>query len=303
MPDPPNGISCNDNDFCPLATRTTSQSPLHGWADPLPAFDVDIQASPNWTGGPVGFALIGTPGGQCTQTKYSQADLNDRSPSGAPWITALIYHSAATAGGYYLAFEDFPTCAASWRGCLPGGTTANTPGTGNDGDFNDDVFYLTGLNCSLARGTPDGGTHDGGVDAGSLATGTGGAPGTGGALGTGGILGTGGTPGAGGTSSGSPLGGATGTTGDAGTPGAGGTSGSAGSTSAPGTTAGAGTSGAAGEIGSSGGAGSVGHAGGGGTNPSAGSGCGCALAQQNSPSSLWGGLVFALLIARRRRSR
>ncbi len=189
MAPPPSGISCSDNDFCPLATRTTSQSPQHGWADPLPEFDVDIQASPNWTGGPVGFAMMGTPGSQCPQTKYSQADLNDQSSSGAPWITALIYHSLATEGGYYLAFEDSPTCAASWRGCMTGSTTANLPGTGNDGDFNDDVFYLTGLNCSLAGGPSDGGTHDGRGDAGLPATG--GAPGAGGA---GGAPGTGGEP-------------------------------------------------------------------------------------------------------------
>ena len=310
MAPPPSGISCSDNDFCPLATRTTSQSPQHGWADPLPEFDVDVQASPNWTGGPVGFALMGTPTGQCAETKYSQADLNDKSPSGAPWITALIYHSLATAGGYYLAFEDFPTCAASWRGCMSGGTVANLPGTGNDGDFNDDVFYLTGLNCSLAGGPSDGGTHNGRGDAGLPATGGApGAGGTGGAFGTGGVFGTGGT-------SGSHSGGVTGTTGTAGTMGAagttgvGGTSGAAGSAVPSGTAGGAGTkgaagmSGAAGQIGSGGGGALGGLGGTSAPNPSASSGCGCALAQRTSTSSLWVGLLFGLLlVARRRRNR
>ena len=292
MAAPPNGISCSDSDFCPLATRTNSEAPLHSWADPLPEFDVDLRSNANWTGGLVGFALIGTTGSQCPETKYSQADLNDKSPSGAPWIEALIYHSVATAGGYYLAFEDFPSCAASWRGCMGGGTAANPAGTGSDGDFNDDVFYLTGLNCSLAGNTSDGGAHDGGIDAGLSSTGTGGATGTGGVLGTGGAPGTGGALGTGGTSSG--------TTAAAGTTGATGSSGAAGSTAATGT---AGTSGAAGEVGSGGGAGTSNHAGNGGTVPGASSGCGCALAQRTSPSSLWVGLMFVPFFVRRRRGR
>jgi hypothetical protein len=301
MAAPPNGISCDSNDFCPLATRTTSEAPLNGWADPLPEFDVDIQSDPNWTGGLVGFALIGTPGSQCPQTKYSQADLNDKSPSGAPWITALIYHSLATTGAYYLAFEDFPTCMASWRGCVPGGTTANPAGMGNDGDFNDDVFYLRGLNCSLA-GTPDGGTRDGGGDAGRAATG-----GASGAGGTAGAIGTGGTAGAAGTSSGSPVGGTRGTAGTTGVPGTTGSGGAAGATGASGASGASGTSGTGGMLGAGGATGTggdMGRAGGaGGTNPGASSGCGCTLGQRPSPNLLWTGVVCGLLLARRRRTR
>ena len=65
-PAPPNGISCLDSDFCPLASRTTTQAPQHSWADPLPAFASDIRDNPNWSGGKVGFAMIGRAGSHCT---------------------------------------------------------------------------------------------------------------------------------------------------------------------------------------------------------------------------------------------
>jgi MYXO-CTERM domain-containing protein len=137
-------MSCADNDFCPLATRATTQAPQHSWADPLPEFAAAIRTSPNWKGGLVGFALIGVAGTLCTQTKYSQAELNDHSPAGpptngAPWVTTLIYQSVADPNAYYIAFEDLPTCATSWKGC--------NSGMANDGDFNDFVFYVSGLSC------------------------------------------------------------------------------------------------------------------------------------------------------------
>jgi hypothetical protein len=150
---PPLGISCADGDFCPLATRMTSQAPQHSWADPLPDFAANIRTDINWAGGSVGFALIGNPGGQCPQTKYSQAEINDHSPAGAPtngepWVTTLIYQSIADPNGYYIAFEDQPTCTASWRGCNPGSETqALVAPNGNDGDFNDFVFYVSGIDC------------------------------------------------------------------------------------------------------------------------------------------------------------
>jgi MYXO-CTERM domain-containing protein len=137
---PPAGISCADNDFCPLATRTTTQIGQHTWANPLPDFAGNIRTDPNWKGGPVGFALIGVPGTLCTQTKYTQAELNDQSPSGKPWVTTLIYQSVADTNAYYIAFEDLPTCPSSWKGC--------NSGMANDGDFNDFVFYVSGLSCS-----------------------------------------------------------------------------------------------------------------------------------------------------------
>ena len=52
-----------------------------------------IASNPNYKGGQVGFALIGN-SGQCTQTKYSEADLNVISTKyNVPWVTTLIYQS------------------------------------------------------------------------------------------------------------------------------------------------------------------------------------------------------------------
>ena len=143
----PNGISCATNDFCPLATRTTTQ-PQNKWADPLPEFAGNIRTDPKWTGGQIGFAMIGLAGSQCPQTKYSQAELNDKNAAGQQWVSTLIYQSVADPNAYYIAFEDQPTCAASWKGCQPGSGTAITdPNQGNDGDFNDFVFYVSGISC------------------------------------------------------------------------------------------------------------------------------------------------------------
>ncbi|HVY36464.1 MAG TPA: hypothetical protein VHM31_00970 [Polyangia bacterium] len=148
---PPNGISCIENGFCPLATRMSTQPGQHTWADPLPDFAANIRTDPHWTGGPVGFALVGVAGSKCTQTKYSQAELNDHSPAGGttngkPWVSALIYQSTSNPNGYYIAFEDQPTCTASWHGC--DGANPKSAANGNDGDFNDFVFYVTGIDCA-----------------------------------------------------------------------------------------------------------------------------------------------------------
>jgi hypothetical protein len=142
----PNGISCADNDFCPVGTRMTNQAPQHSWANPLPDFAANIRTDPNWKGGPVGFALIGVPGTTCSETKYTQSALNDKSPSGVPWVGSLIYQSIADPNSYYICFEDQPTCAASWRGC--DGNQPKVAPNGSDGDFNDFVFFVSGLSCS-----------------------------------------------------------------------------------------------------------------------------------------------------------
>jgi MYXO-CTERM domain-containing protein len=303
-PAPPNGIGCQDDDFCPLAIRTTSQAPQHSWADPLPSFTVDIASNPNWTGGAVGFALIGNPTGQCSETKYSQGELADQSASGAPWISALVYHSKADVGAYYLAFEDSPTCAASWRGCQLGGTQPLPAGSGNDGDFNDDVYYIAGLNCSLAGGSPDGGVSGaaGATGAGGAAGAAGGAttgPGGAGGATTPGTAGAGGTTGAG-DANGSPVGGASGTAGNAGSAGAPGAAGASGAAGANG------SAGAGGPYGNAGATGATGAAGRGttfGVTGSDGTGCGCRIA--GSVSSWWSWtlllVALALALARRRR--
>jgi hypothetical protein len=88
-----------------------------------------IKNDPAYTGGVVGFALVGG------ETHYTN-DAYDTvctscSPPG-PWITALIYASTVTPDAYYVCFEDGPTSATGWD---------------NDGDFNDDVYFVTGVTC------------------------------------------------------------------------------------------------------------------------------------------------------------
>jgi len=132
---PPAGLGCQDNDFCPLATHNTNQPNQHQWTDVTYPAD-NIRANPNYKGGQIGFALIA--GSQCTDTKYSQYDLGVVSTQyNVPWVTMLVWQSTVDPSAYYLGFEDLPMIPATWKG-------ANN---GNYGDFNDFVFYVTGLDC------------------------------------------------------------------------------------------------------------------------------------------------------------
>lgn len=132
-------FDCDDDDFCPLATMMTTQAPQHGWT-PQQFSAAEIRNDPRYEGGLIGFALIGARGTLCTQTKFSQRELNtvctNCTPS-APWVTTLIYTSAANPDAFYVAFEDLPMTATSWKGDQGG----------NDGDFNDFVYYITGVTC------------------------------------------------------------------------------------------------------------------------------------------------------------
>lgn len=137
---PPNGISCKDQDFCPMSVVNTDPGQVgqHTWV--VYSWDAGvIRNDPHYLGGQVGFALIGN-SGQCSQTKYSQAELNVVSTKyNVPWVTTLIYQSTVDPSAYYIAYEDLPMLPSDWK------STQN--GTGCDGDFNDFVFYVTGLDC------------------------------------------------------------------------------------------------------------------------------------------------------------
>lgn len=94
----------------------------------------NIAADPNYQGGLIGFALIGG------QTHYSEAKWNincSACSTPGPWVTALMYKSTVTPDAYYLAFED-------------GNVSNKNDGFSNDGDFNDDVYLVTGVACSGA---------------------------------------------------------------------------------------------------------------------------------------------------------
>ena len=89
-----------------------------------------IRMDPAYAGGLIGFALVGG------ETHYSESQWDTVCTSctpPAPWITALMYASTRTPNAYYVCFEDGNTSATGWN---------------NDGDFNDDVFFVTGVTCS-----------------------------------------------------------------------------------------------------------------------------------------------------------
>jgi hypothetical protein len=129
--------------FCPLAWDNVSPRRLNcaGWQPQV--FDAGaIQENPDYRGGQVGFAVIGNPTLSCDQNKYSLYGQNQTNSNGDPWVTTLIYQSTVDPEGFYLAFEDLPMSAADWRETGKPGDNAR-----NDGDFNDFVFYITGLGC------------------------------------------------------------------------------------------------------------------------------------------------------------
>lgn len=129
--------------FCPLAwdNRHPYNLSVERWK--IVTFPSgDISKDPNYKGGYVGFALIGGDP-KCPQSKFSMYEHNQRNSAGQPWVTTLIYHSTVDPGGFYMAFEDLPMSAADWKK-----KDANSTDGGADGDFNDFVFYVTGLTCA-----------------------------------------------------------------------------------------------------------------------------------------------------------
>jgi hypothetical protein len=176
---------CEDSDFCPLATTMTTQTGQHRW---MPrTYEVDVCGDARYGGGEIGFVLTAAPS-TCSANKFSQASANTACTvceQMAPWVTALMYRSTAVVDAYYLAFEDLPMSPTNWMSS--GMALTYKP----DGDFNDQVFYVTGV-CHA------------GACAGGGAGGRGGQPGTGGAgAGSGGSMGAGAAPGSGGRAGGS----------------------------------------------------------------------------------------------------
>ncbi len=88
-----------------------------------------IKSDPAYMGGLVGFALVG---GETHYTNPAYDTLCSACNPPGHWITALIYASTKTANAYYICFEDGGTSSSGWN---------------NDGDFNDDVFFVTGISC------------------------------------------------------------------------------------------------------------------------------------------------------------
>jgi hypothetical protein len=89
-----------------------------------------IREHPAYTGGLIGFALIRTP------PHFTEASLNNfctACSTPGPWVLSLSYPSRATPNAWYVAFEDGDTSSFGWN---------------NDGDYNDYVFFFTGLACT-----------------------------------------------------------------------------------------------------------------------------------------------------------
>ncbi len=97
----------------------------------------DIRSSPNYAGGLVGFALLKNLGSGPVPVYYSEDTRNaDCTGCTMPgyWKMMLSYQSTVTSNEYYMAWED-------WEGAN------TTTWYGNDGDFNDKVFSITGVTC------------------------------------------------------------------------------------------------------------------------------------------------------------
>jgi hypothetical protein len=143
IPAPAEALNCVEGDgksrkmdgFCPLAwdNRHPYDLSILRWT-PKVFNSGDISKDPRYKGGYVAFAVIGDPA-KCPQNKYSMYEHNQRNMSNVPWVTTLIYQSTIDPSAFYMAFEDLPMPQNDWKA------------QGSDGDFNDFVFYVSGLTC------------------------------------------------------------------------------------------------------------------------------------------------------------
>ena len=101
----------------------------------------DVRTNPNYAGGLIGFVLLknlGQP--MLSRVYYSEYPLQcpvhgTGCTMPGYWKMALSYLSKANPNSYYLAFEDWEGADQnSWQG--------------NDGDFNDFVFTISGVTCN-----------------------------------------------------------------------------------------------------------------------------------------------------------
>jgi MYXO-CTERM domain-containing protein len=156
-------MGCTIADFCPLASAPNT---IFTWSPYV--YTGNVCADSRYTGGDIGFAIIGNSSGPCSATKYSEREANVVCTSctpNTPWITTLIYRSSLRSDAYYLAFEDLPMSPMDWRAVT---TSTYAP----DGDFNDFVFHLTGVchgddECTAGGNGTGGGSNGGSSNGGS----------------------------------------------------------------------------------------------------------------------------------------
>jgi len=132
------GGPCTKNDIFPLIKGDVANPPYGKAADPLhhpgQVFTGgDIAASPYYAGGEIGFVLMAAEG-HFSEKRLNPACTGTGCIAGDHWIPTIMYASKKTPQGYYMCSEDQNVGPSTWGG--------------NDGDFNDYVFLLTGLVCS-----------------------------------------------------------------------------------------------------------------------------------------------------------
>lgn len=132
-----------NNGFCPLAWDAGDPRDLSRRLWVPKVYDSgSIKNDPKFGGKYVGFAFIGNPNSACKQTKYSLLGQNQKNAKDEPWVTTLIYQSTVDPEGFYMAFEDLAMSKEDWHSTgVPGNNAMN------DGDFNDFVFYVSGISC------------------------------------------------------------------------------------------------------------------------------------------------------------
>jgi hypothetical protein len=137
-PDTPDAWKNGDKAFVPKAGQIVAGQPLGNLRD-----TPDFRACQSQK---IGFAVkpIATEA-VCTMPKYSEPSRNQKCTlpacGGQPWIAAVIYASTVTPGGFYVAIEDLPTSPTDFKAPVPG------KGWQADGDFNDFVYFVQGIQC------------------------------------------------------------------------------------------------------------------------------------------------------------
>jgi hypothetical protein len=142
-----------DSEIYTIIPGTMITNPWHpGVGEDGPIFSTDtIRADPRYKGGLIGFALKGDQGQDCKQTHFSEQKLNPVCSMGScsatpsSWHAAVVWQSTKVPNAYYIGFEDLPmgpsSSGPSDFGSIPGQSLKC------DGDFNDFVYFLSGLTC------------------------------------------------------------------------------------------------------------------------------------------------------------
>jgi uncharacterized protein (TIGR03382 family) len=141
-----------DSEIYTIIPGTMITAPWHpGVGEEGPIFTTEtIRADPRYKGGLIGFALKGDPGQDCKQTHFTEQNLNPVCSGGVcatptAWHAAVVWQSTKTPNAYYVGFEDLPMGTSSTGpsdfGTIPGQSLKC------DGDFNDFVYFLSGLTC------------------------------------------------------------------------------------------------------------------------------------------------------------